>query len=60
MQFLKEDKRYIRKKYNDITNDWNYDASNMLTSLPAEDLKTSGTSLAVTQCVQKQEMFVTN
>ena len=56
MQFLKVEKVYVRKRYTTITNNWNYDASSMLTSLPAVDLKNLSASSAVTQCVQNQSV----
>jgi hypothetical protein len=38
-------------KYKEITNDWTYDASYMLTSLPVSDLKSSKCLTFVTQSV---------
>ena len=60
LQFLKEEKLYIRKKYTEVTNNWNYGASSRLTSLPSVDLKNLGASFPVTQCVQNQKAFKTN
>jgi hypothetical protein len=39
LPFLKVEKRYVRKKYTEVTDNWNYDASSMLTSLPTGGLK---------------------
>jgi hypothetical protein len=41
-------------KYKSITNDWNYDASCMLTSLPIWDLKNFKSLIFVAQSVQLQ------
>jgi len=53
------EKRYIRKKYTKVTNNWNYDASSMLTSLSSVDLNNLGASFAVIQPVQNQKEFKT-
>jgi hypothetical protein len=45
-------------KYKDIMNDWNYDASFMLTSLPVQDLENFKCLVFVVQSVQPLHMAV--
>jgi len=58
--FFLTEKHYVRKKYTEVTNNWVYDGSSMLTSLPSVDLKNLRAPFAVTQCVQNQKAFKTN